>query len=59
MDRKLKNFVLEEDKKEATVTLKTKSVDNNNLLGLNIVSDGDSSNHLSDLTKTPEDLSAA
>ena len=58
MDKKLKNYVLEEDKKESTVTLKTNSVDNN-LLGLNIMSNGDSSNHLSDLSKTPEDLSTA
>ena len=58
MDKMLKNYELEEDKKEATITLKTKSVDNS-LLGLNIVSNGDSSNHLYGLSKTPEDLSAA
>ena len=59
MDRKLKNYVLKEDKNKAKVTLKTKSADNNSLVGLNIVSNGDSSNHLSDLSKTPEELSAA
>ena len=58
MDRKLKKIVLEGDKNETTVTLKTKSV-NNSLLGLNIVLNGDSSNHLLDLSKTPEDISAA
>ena len=59
MDRNLKNYVLKEEKNESKVTVKTKSADNNSLIGLNIVSNGDSSNHLSDLTKTPEDLSAA
>ena len=58
MEKKLKTYVLEEDKKESTVAFKTNSVDNS-LLGLNIVSNGDSSNHLFDLSKTHEDLSAA
>ena len=41
-NRKLKNYVLEEDKQEAPVKLKTKSVDKNSLLDLNIVLNGDS-----------------
>ena len=59
MDRKLKKYVLKEDKNEVKVAVKIKSADNNSLVGLNIVSNGDSSNHLSDLTKTPDDLNAA
>ena len=59
IDRKLKSYVLKEENIESKVTVNPKSDDNNSLVGLNIVSNGDSSNHLSDLTKTPGDLSAA
>ena len=59
MDKKLMSYVLKEERKESLVKVKSNSDDNNTLVGLNIVSNGDSSNHLSDLTKTPEDLSAA
>ena len=59
MDRKLKKYVLKKDKNKVTVILKTKSANNNSLIGLDIVSNGNSSNHLSDLLKTPKNLSAA
>ena len=58
MDKKLKKYLLEEDSTESTVALRNDSVDKS-LLGFNIVLNGDSSNHLSHLSKTLEDQSTA